>query len=349
MNSIGRILRLTTFGESHGPAMGGILDGFPPGISIDFSKVREEMRTRQGGREGTTTRKEHDDVEFLSGFNESGVSLGTPIGFIIRNHDNRSRDYSELKNVYRPNHADYTTERRYGIRDYRGGGRASARETVSRVAAGALALQYLELLGVTVDVRLISMGHFRGETEIEFRREAERIKEEKDSVGALVECTIRGVSAGIGNPVYDKLSSRLGSAMLSINAVMGFEYGEGFKGSKMRGTQMADEFYSVPTSGEGSDGQHIPDIHTRTNHCGGIQGGISNGEDIIFRVAFKPTPTIGAELQTVDQAGREVSISSKGRHDPCVGIRGMAVVKSMAALTIADFFILHKGTGWRNE
>lgn len=345
MNSIGNNLRLTTFGESHGPAIGGVLDGFPPGMKIDYREIESLMATRRPGGKGVTARKESDRVEFLSGFNEEGLTLGTPIGFIIRNEDKRSEDYEELSGVYRPNHADYTTELRYGLRDYRGGGRASARETACRVVAGALALQYLDTLGIKIDARLLTVGDGpEDESYDSMMDRVEEIHRTGDSVGATVECRVSGIRAGIGNPVYDKLSARLGFAMLSINAVMGFEYGEGFRSAGMKGAVMADEFYVENYSNEiETEEKKSRKIRTKTNHCGGIQGGISNGEEIYMRVAFKPTPTIARELHTVTTEFEETTICVKGRHDPCVGVRGVAVVRSMAALTIADFMIGYQG------
>ncbi|MDE7382029.1 MAG: chorismate synthase [Muribaculaceae bacterium] len=337
-NSFGKVLTLTTFGESHGKCMGGVIDGFPAGIKIDFARVESEMAKRRPGGEGVSRRNEKDEVEFLSGITDDGISLGTPIGFIVRNIDTRSKDYSEVAEKYRPNHADYTTEKRYGIRDYRGGGRASARETVSRLVGGALALQYLESNGITIETAIYRIGVSGLYPSLSERlRIAEEIRGEHDSVGAIVECRIKGVMPGIGNPVYDKLSSNLAAAMLSINAVMGFEYGEGFHSSEMRGSQMADEFYISHDADRGDR------VRTGSNHCGGIQGGISNGEEIYFRVAFKPTPTIARELRTVAKNNEETVIKVEGRHDPCVGLRGEHVVRSMAALVLADNLLLYRG------
>lgn len=338
MNSTGIYLRLTTFGESHGVAMGGVLDGFPPGVRIDFDALQAFVDTRRPGRPGTTTRSEKDRVEILSGFSPEGLTLGSPIGFMVRNTDCRSGDYDRMRDTYRPNHADYTTECRYGIRDHRGGGRASARETLCRVVAGALALQWLATRGVSVESRLVAVGgkdvsHYADPEAL--LADIEAARSAGDSVGGVVECRIQGMAAGIGNPVYDKFSARLAAAMISINAAMGFEYGAGFAAASMCGSDMADEFVSDAQGG----------VSTLSNNCGGIQGGITNGNDIVCRVAFKPTPTIARRLRTVTRQCRETTLVSTGRHDPCVALRAVPVVTAMAALTAADFLIGHEGTG----
>lgn len=350
MNTFGRNLRLTTFGESHGPAMGGVIDGFPAGFKIDFEAIREEMSKRSPGLSALVTqRKECDTPEFLSGLTDEGITLGTPIGFIIRNSDTRSKDYSELADKFRPNHADYTYEARYGIRDHRGGGRASARETANWVVAGAIASQWLNTKGVEISSLLTGVGKISMAQKIldslsvspfnyqglklpeEFKKamEAEILaaKESGDSVGGTVSCLITGVNAGIGNPVFDKLHSRLAQAMMTINAAKGFEYGLGMVSAEKRGSEVVDIFNS------------FDQVFTETNFSGGIQGGISNGMPIFFNVSFKPTPTIMQELRTIDILHNTVTLKMKGRHDPCVAVRAVPVVKALAALVVADFLL----------
>lgn len=326
MNTFGRNIRLTTFGESHGKAMGGIIDGIPGGVQLSMDAIlRETARRRPGQSHLVTARNEKDQPEFLSGITEDMVTLGTPIGFIVRNTDHHSSDYDEMAALYRPNHADYTYDMRYGIRDPRGGGRASARETLNWVIGGAIARQLPCMKGISISADIIAIGGVDGSRE-EMEREVERAMKEGDSLGGIVECVISGVKPGVGEPVFGKLHARLAEAMMSINAAKGFEYGDGFASAAMRGTRHADIF----TSGDSG-------IKTLTNHSGGIQGGISNGSDILFRVAFKPTPTLLRDIETVDKEGRPVILKAKGRHDPCVAIRAVPVVESMAALTIADF------------
>lgn len=326
MNTFGRNIRLTTFGESHGKAMGGIIDGIPGGVQLSMDAIlRETARRRPGQSHLVTARNEKDQPEFLSGITEDMVTLGTPIGFIVRNTDHHSSDYDEMAALYRPNHADYTYDMRYGIRDPRGGGRASARETLNWVIGGAIARQLPCMKGISISADIIAIGGVDGSRE-EMEREVERAMKEGDSVGGIVGCVISGVKPGVGEPVFGKLHARLAEAMMSINAAKGFEYGDGFASAAMRGTRHADIF----TSGDSG-------IKTLTNHSGGIQGGISNGSDILFRVAFKPTPTLLRDIETVDKEGRPAILKAKGRHDPCVAIRAVPVVESMAALTIADF------------
>ena len=321
MNTIGKILTLTTFGESHGPAMGGVLDGMPAGVDIDLEKLQRFVdRRRTGQTTGSSSRDEKDRVEVLSGIWQ-GKTLGTPIGFVVRNTDAHSEDYKELANVYRPNHADFTYQAKYGTRDPRGGGRASARETVARVVAGGIALQALSSLGISVEARI--------EGAADLDQSISQAASQGDTLGGIVVCTIKGVPAGLGEPVFGKLHAALGAAMLSINAVKGFDIGDGFDGVGLTGSQMNDEFYN--------DNGHI---RTRTNHSGGIQGGISNGEDIVFRVLFKPVPTILREQHTVNTAGNEVAFTAKGRHDPCVLTRAVPIVEAMAAMTILDYYLL---------
>lgn len=349
MNTFGINLRLTTFGESHGPAIGGVLDGMPSRVHIDYDEIMTEMRARRPGSEGTSQRKEEDIPEILSGISPEGLTLGTPIGFIIRNRDARSSDYEELKYKYRPNHADYTYEMRYGIRDARGGGRSSARETASRVVAGAIAGQWLKTKEISIYAGLCEVGNrtvmnienlstadlssllasgypvIKISEIIERHRpaliaEAERIRAEGDSVGGKVLCCISGLRSGVGNPVYAKLHARLAEGMMSINAAKSFEYG--LSGvSSMRGSRVADIMTSSRWIG---------------NTSGGIQGGISNGQTIYFTVGFKPTPSIPGEFHTVNSSMEDCIINIRGRHDPCVAIRAVPVVKAMASLVVAD-------------
>lgn len=333
MNTIGKILRLTTFGESHGPAMGGVLDGFQSRFRVDMEQLQAFINTRRPGYgSGTSPRREEDVPEFLSGLTEDHITLGTPIAFIVRNTNVRSEDYDDLRHIYRPNHADYTYDMRYGIRDWRGGGRASARETLCRVIAGGIALQWLEKKAIHVVSRLVAAGNSHpGASMEEMLDIVEAARHEGDSVGGVVECTVKGMPAGIGNPIYDKMEARLASAMMSINAATGVQIGDGFEMARMKGSEAADTFYA-----------DAEEIHTRTNHCGGIQGGITNGSDIRIRVAFKPTPSIAKELPTVNRDKASVTVKSRGRHDACVAIRAVPVVTAMAALVMADYMMEHK-------
>lgn len=352
-NSFGKLFKITTFGESHGLALGVIIEGCPAGLKIDEEKIRLEMQRRKPGQSKITTqRKEEDEIQILSGVFE-GKSTGTPIGIVIPNSDQKSKDYSHISDKFRPSHADYTYFEKYGIRDYRGGGRSSARETAARVAAGAIAKQLLETKGVTVQAFVSQVGDLTLEKsyqEMDLSKAEENIvrcpdpetaermidlidsvRLEKDTIGGVVTCVIKNTPVGIGEPVFDRLHAELGKAMLSINAVKGFEYGSGFEGVKMRGSQHNDTFVK-----EGDK------IHTLTNHSGGIQGGISNGEDIYFRVAFKPVATIMQDQGSVNEAGESVIVSGKGRHDPCVVPRAVPIVEAMAALVIADYILLAK-------
>lgn len=325
MNTFGRNLKLTTFGESHGKAMGGILDGMPGGVKIDMDVIlRETARRRPGQSHLVTSRNEKDIPELLSGLTDDMVTLGTPIGFIVRNTDQRSADYGEMAELYRPNHADFTYDMRYGIHEARGGGRASARETLNWVIAGAIARQLPCMAGISINAKVISIGGVEGAKE-ELEAVVEEAMKRGDSVGGVVECAIEGVPAGIGNPVFGKLHARLSQAMMSINAAKGFEYGDGFAAASAYGTEQADIF----TSEDGN-------IRTVTNHSGGIQGGISNGMPITFKVAFKPTPTLLRDIETVDKEGQRKTLRGKGRHDPCVALRAVPVVEAMAVLVIAD-------------
>lgn len=328
MNTFGNLYRLTTYGESHGAAIGGVVDGMPAGIAIDEDFVRSEMARRRPGQSTlTTARREADEVEFLSGIFD-GRSTGAPIGFIIRNTDTRPGDYDAAALWYRPSHADYTYDQKYGFRDHRGGGRSSARETAVRVVGGALAKMVLAQKGISVKAQLLQVGN---ETTAEgMEALIRRVKEEGDSIGGVVGCTVTGCPAGLGEPLYGKLHAALGTAMLSINACHGFDYGSGFDGIAMRGSEQNDALVRR------SDGS----IGTATNHSGGIQGGISNGEPICFRALFKPTPTIMRPQQTVDKEGNVGTLAMKGRHDPCVALRAVPVVEAMAAMTILDYYMM---------
>lgn len=353
MNSIGRLLRLTTFGESHGVAIGGVLDGLPAGIFIDEEFVAGEMARRRPGQSTiTTARNERDMVEFLSGVFE-GRTTGTPVAFVIKNDNTRSKDYDNMRDVYRPSHADYVYDCKYGLRDHRGGGRSSARETAVRVCAGALAKLALKQLGITVQAYTSQVGAIKldkgyehydlavTETNLVRCPDADKAKEmeqlildvkrQGDTVGGVVTCVVKGAPVGLGEPLYGKLTSSLAHAMLSINAVKGFEYGNGFEAASGRGSEQNDIFYN--NSGA---------IDTRTNNSGGIQGGISNGNDIYFRVAFKPVATLLMEQETVTRSGEETMLLAHGRHDPCVVPRAVPVVEAMAALVILDNCLLDR-------
>lgn len=330
MNTFGKILTLTTFGESHGPAMGGVLDGMPAGVPIDVDELQRFVdRRRTGQTTGSSTRDERDRVEVLSGIYE-GKTLGTPIGFVVRNVDACSRDYDEISRCYRPNHADFTWEMKYGFRDPRGGGRASARETVTRVVAGGIVMQVLAQLGITIIARLAQVGSTTATSE--FDHVIAQAANEGDTLGGIIECTAKGVPAGLGEPIFGKLHAQLASAMMSIPSVHGFEYGDGFDMAAKRGSEVMDVLEKRP------DGN----IGTMTNHSGGIQGGISNGEDIIMRIAFKPVPTLMREVPTVDRDGNSVTLHPHGRHDVCVLNRALPIVESMAALVILDNYLMQK-------
>ena len=332
MNTIGKILTLTTFGESHGPAMGGILDGMPAGVDIDLDALQRFVdRRRTGHTVGSSTRDERDRVEVLSGIWQ-GKTLGTPIGFIVRNTDARSSDYDEIARCYRPNHADYTWQAKYGIRDPRGGGRASARETVARVVAGGIAVQALDRLGITVEACIVQVGPHFGVTAEEQQRLIAEAAKDGDTLGGIIECVVRGVPAGLGEPLFGKLHAQLAAAMMSIPSVHGFEYGDGFDMAARRGSEVMDRFERR------EDGT----IGTATNHSGGIQGGISNGEDIVMRIAFKPVPTLMRDIPAVDRDGNPVTLPPRGRHDACVLPRALPIVEAMAALVILDNHLIKK-------
>ena len=331
MNTFGQLFRLTTFGESHGPAIGGVIDGMPAGLRIDFDAVEAMMaRRRPNSSAASTSRREADRPEFLSGiFN--GVTTGTPVAFVIANTDMRSADYGAIARAFRPSHADYTYEVKYGpCRDYRGGGRASARETAVRVVAGALAEQALAPMGVSFSTRVVAVGPLGLDRKNEWAALIERTRAEGDTLGGIVECVVSGVPAGVGEPLFDKLQARLAAAMMSIPAAKGFEYGMGFAGAAMRGSEAMDRFN--------------PDFTTVTNHSGGIQGGISNGMPITMRVAFKPVATLMCDIPTVDREGRPVVLPPRGRHDVCVVPRAVPVVESMAAMVILDAVLLNRST-----
>ncbi len=349
-NSFGKIFKLTTFGESHGLAIGGIIDGCPAGLKIDLEQVQNDLNRRRPGQSAIVTqRKEPDTVKFLSGVFE-GKSTGTPIGFVIKNANQKSKDYSHIKDTYRASHADYTYDEKYGVRDYRGGGRSSARETACRVVAGSIAKQLLSDISVSAfvsSVGKLDLNKHYSELDFseieknpvrcpdpEMAKEMEayikEVRADGDTVGGTVQCVIKNVPKGLGEPVFDKLHAELGKAMLSINAVKGFEYGSGFEGTKMKGSEHNDHFNTDGT--------------TKTNLSGGIQGGISNGMDIYFKVAFKPVATLIQKQQTINSRGEEVEMQGKGRHDPCVVPRAVPIVEAMAALVIADFYLQNKSS-----
>ena len=347
-NIFGNAFRLTTFGESHGPALGGVIDGCPAGITLDMEAIQEELNRRKPGQSAIVTqRKEPDEVHFYSGVFE-GKTTGTPIGFAIYNTNQKSKDYSHIKDSYRPSHADYVYEKKYGLRDYRGGGRSSARETASRVVAGAVAKQMLS--GITITAYVSAVGDLRLEehysnldfsliesnlvrcphpkTAAAMEDYIKSVRKDGDTVGGVVSCVVQNVPVGLGEPVFDKLHAALGGAMLSINAVKGFEYGSGFAGAAMLGSAHNDLY--------NEDGS------TKTNYSGGIQGGITNGMDIYFNVAFKPVATIMQSQETLNNSGEMVDMQGKGRHDPCVVPRAVPIVEAMTALVLADFTLLQR-------
>ncbi len=347
-NSFGNILRLTSFGESHGKAIGGVLDGVPSGIFLDLEMIQNELNRRKPGQSHLTTqRKEPDQVQFLSGIFE-GKTTGTPISFIIENTNERSKDYEHIKDAYRPSHADFTYDKKYGIRDYRGGGRASARTTASIVVAGAIARHIVPDIQITAYVsaigdielnqpyRELNLNQIEQtpvrcpdlETAQLMINKIEQVKKQGDTVGGQVSCVIQNVPIGLGEPLFDKLQARLAYAMLNIPAVKGFEYGSGFAGSRMQGSQHNDIF--------NTDGS------TKTNFSGGIQGGISNGMDIYFKVAFKPVATLMQTQESIDNQGNKIALEGKGRHDPCVVPRAVPIVEAFATLVLADFYLLQK-------
>ncbi|NHE59107.1 chorismate synthase [Cyclobacterium plantarum] len=354
-NTFGNVFTITTFGESHGKGLGVIIDGCPAGIAISEEFIRKELQRRKPGQSKITTqRKEEDEFEILSGVFE-GQSTGTPIAIVIYNTDQKSKDYSHIADKFRPSHADFTYHEKYGVRDYRGGGRSSARETAARVAAGAVAKLMLAQYGITINAYVSQAGHIRLEkpyAELDFGQiesnmvrcpdstTAEQMialidetRKNRDTIGGVVSCVAQGVPAALGEPVFDRLHAVLGHAMLSINAVKGFEYGSGFEGVSMKGSEHNDVFYKE----EGK-------IKTKTNHSGGIQGGISNGEDIYFRVAFKPVATIMQDQESINSEGEATTVTGKGRHDPCVVPRAVPIVEAMCALVLADFILLNRSS-----
>jgi chorismate synthase len=347
-NIYGTLFKLATYGESHGPAIGGVIDGCPAGIKLDLDAIQNDLNRRKPGQSSIVTqRKEPDEVSFYSGIFE-GKTTGTPIGFAIHNTNQKSNDYSHIKDSYRPSHADYVYDEKYGIRDYRGGGRSSARETASRVVAGAIAKQFLSPMDIQAyvsGVGTLSLDSHPSEIDFssveqnpvrcpdpkmanEMEHYIKQIRKEGDTVGGVITCIIKNVPVGLGEPVFDKLHAELSKAMLSINAVKGFEYGSGFKGTQMKGSEHNDLFNSDGT--------------TQTNRSGGIQGGISNGMDIYFNVAFKPVATIMQNQQTINSQGVKVEMQGKGRHDPCVVPRAVPIVEAMSALVLADFMLLKR-------
>ena len=349
-NTIGKLYTLTSFGESHGKAIGGVVDGCPAGVRLSVEAIQQELdRRRPGQSDLTTGRNERDRLEILSGIWE-GVTTGMPIGFLVRNEDQRSEDYEAFREVYRPSHSDYTWLKKYGVRDYRGGGRASAREHIARVVGGAIARQVLALQGISIQGYTSRIGTVCVEQnyrELDLNRVMEsavgcpdpdvsekmirqirEVKRVKDSVGGIVSCVVRGVPVGVGEPVFDRLQARLAYYMLSINAAKGFEYGEGFRAASFRGSEHNDFFRKI-------DGA----VRTKTNHAGGILGGVSNGEDIYFNVAFKPAATIGMRQDTVNTRGENTVIEANGRHDPCVVPRAIPVVEAMAAMAVLDLML----------
>lgn len=355
-NSFGEIFKITTFGESHGVALGVIIDGCPAGLKIDTAFIQAELDRRKPGQSSIVTqRKEADELEILSGIFE-GVTQGTPIGIIIRNADQKSKDYDHIKDSFRPSHADFTYDAKYGVRDYRGGGRSSARETAARVAAAAIAKQLLRHFNIEINAYVSKVGTIaldKDYTELDFSQTESNIvrcpdavtadkmidlikevKKDGDTIGGVISCVIKGVPVGLGEPVFDKLHADLGKAMLGINAAKGFEYGSGFDGTALRGSEHNDLFYK----------DEHQQIKTQTNHSGGIQGGISNGMDIYFKVAFKPIATIMQEQDSIDKYGNETVVTGRGRHDPCVLPRAVPIVEAMAALVIADHLLRNRSS-----
>ncbi|TVZ14384.1 chorismate synthase [Maribacter sp. MAR_2009_72] len=347
-NSFGNLFKVSTFGESHGKAIGGVIDGCPSGITLDLAAIQKDLDRRKPGQSAIVTqRKEPDEVEFFSGIFE-GKTTGTPIGFAIHNTNQKSKDYGHIKDSYRPSHADYVYDQKYGFRDYRGGGRSSARETASRVVAGAIAKQFLK--GIEIQAFVSQVGNLKlnkdykeldlSQTENNIVRCPDQemasqmedyikaIKKEGDTIGGVITCVAKNVPIGLGEPVFDKLHAELGKAMLSINAVKGFEYGSGFDGVTMKGSEHNDQFNTDGT--------------TKTNYSGGIQGGISNGMDIYFNVAFKPVATVIQGYETIDRQGNKVQTQGKGRHDPCVVPRAVPIVEAMTALVLADFTLINR-------
>jgi chorismate synthase len=359
MNSYGKIFRITTFGESHGRGVGVVIDGCPPNFKLDLENIQNELNRRKPGQSKIVTqRQEGDKVEILSGIFDKNndntfFTTGTPICLVVLNSDQKSKDYNHIADKFRPSHADYTYFSKYGIRDYRGGGRSSARETLARVAAGAIAKQILKTIGIEINAYVSQVGNLKLEKsyhELDFNltesndvkcpdmemadkmyKLIDETRKNQDTIGGVVSCVIKNVPAGLGEPVFDKFHAELGKAMLGINAVKGFEYGSGFAGTKLKGSEHNDLFYN-------ENGR----IRTKTNHSGGVQGGITNGEDIYFNVAFKPIATIMQDQESVNESGEPVTVSGKGRHDPCVLPRAVPIVDAMAAIVTLDFWLRQK-------
>lgn len=357
-NSYGKLFKITTFGESHGQAIGVVIDGCPAGLELNLDFIQNELARRKPGQSKITTqRKEDDTFEIQSGVFE-GKTTGTPISIVIKNTNAKSKDYSHIADKYRPSHADYTYQEKYGIRDYRGGGRSSARETAARVAAGAIAKQLLSNKSITIEAYVSQVGAIKApfytsmdlskteanivrcpdpETADQMIKLIDDTRKNRDTIGGVVTCVIKNVPVGLGQPVFDKLHAELGKAMLSINAVKGFEYGSGFKGVEMLGSQHNDAFYKEDDN-----------VKTKTNYSGGIQGGISNGEDIYFSVAFKPVATIMQDQESLNEEGEQVIVTGKGRHDPCVVPRAVPIVEAMAALVLVDFYLIDQTSKLRD-
>jgi len=354
-NSYGKIFKITTFGESHGRGIGVVIDGCPAGLELDIDFIQQELTRRKPGQSKIVTqRKENDEFEILSGIFE-GKTTGTPLTFMIWNQDQKSKDYAHIATKFRPSHADFTYTSKYGVRDYRGGGRSSARETAARVAAGAVAKLFLKTIGVEVLSYVSQVGDLKLEknyTELDLSKiesnivrcpestvaeemieKIDQVRKNRDTIGGVITGVIKGCPVGLGEPVFDKLHAELGKAMLSINAVKGFEYGSGFEGVKMKGSEHNDIFYTEENT-----------VKTKTNYSGGIQGGISNGQDIYFNVAFKPVATIMIDQESIDENGDITTVTGKGRHDPCVVPRAVPIVDAMSALVIADFFLRNKSS-----
>jgi chorismate synthase len=373
-NTLGKLFSLTTFGESHGVALGGVIDGCPSGLEIDLNFIQSELdRRRPGQSKIVTQRKEGDKVEFLSGIFK-GKTTGTPIGFIVRNENQKSQDYDHLLDAYRPSHADYTYDKKYGFRDHTGGGRASARVTVSSVVGGAIAKLFLSKFNIQISAYTSQVGDIKllksykdfdlSKTESNIVRcpdeliaetminKIEQIRKEGDTIGGVITCVAQHVPVGLGEPVFDKLHADLGKAMLGINAVKGFEIGSGFEGVKMKGSEHNDQFHLIPNPSPQEKGVSSPlrgevrrgVVHTKTNNSGGLLGGISNGEDIYFRVAFKPVATIMQKQMTVNSRGEEVEMMGRGRHDPCVLPRAVPIVEAMTAMVLADHLLRNRTT-----
>ena len=366
-NTFGHLFTLTTFGESHGPAIGGVIDGMPPGIRVDMEFIQQELNRRRPGQSHlTTARQESDIVELLSGVFE-GRTTGSPIGFVVRNSDQHPQDYEPLRTLYRPSHADYTYHYKYGVRDHRGGGRSSARITISRVVGGAMAKLVLRQMGISIQAYTSQVGDIALDRDYrhydlsltetnavrcpdpavaaKMEQLIADVKSDGDTIGGIITCVVKGCPPGVGEPEFSKLHASLAAAMLSINAAKGYDYGDGFAAVTQRGSEHNDVFKPDSTQQQPTTANdRRPLLSTATNHSGGIQGGISNGQDIYFRVAFKPVATLLREQQTVDLEGNATTFTARGRHDPCVLPRAVPVVEAMAAMTILDHILWSKAT-----